>query len=228
MIGHGELKDAELLLRLRNTEDAFVERKLFSDSRDWLKTAVAFANSTPVGYPAVLFIGVKNDGSPEGKTENTEAVMKSFGKKVGKAYPEIYYLPRTLAVSGKEVLAIIIPGSADRPHFAGPSYVRVGSESREASEGQFNSLLASRNSKAGEVLKWRDKLITLDHMSTGDQTHVFGPVTSSERLFVTGCNQFYVTLENKTAGYRKSIPLGRLDISYDEKNDCLRLEMRPL
>jgi Schlafen, AlbA_2 len=221
------LKDEELLLRLRNNEDAFVERKLFSDSSDWLRTAVAFANSTPSGYPAVLFIGVKDDGTPEGKNENIEAVMKSFGKKLSKAYPRIYYLPKTLNVGGKEVLAIIIPGSEGRPHFAGPSYVRVGSESREASEKQFDSLLAWRISKASEILKWRDKNVTVDHMRVGEQVAFLGAVASSESLSVTYCNQFYVTLENKSAGYHKSIPLRRLDVSYDEKNDCLKLEVQP-
>jgi hypothetical protein len=51
------LTDEELLLRLRSFEDAFVERKTKGDHIDWVKTIVAFANSTPVGFPAVLFIG---------------------------------------------------------------------------------------------------------------------------------------------------------------------------
>lgn len=222
------LKDEELLLRLRNTEDAFVERKIFSDSSDWLKTTVAFANSTPIGYPAVLFIGVKNDGTPEGKDENVESIMRSFGQRVSKAYPEIYYFPRTLAVEGKEVLAIVIPGSEARPHFSGPSYVRVGSESRKASEGQFNRLLTSRNSKAREILKWRGKLVTVDNMNVASQVSRVGSVGSRERLSVVDCNQFYATLENETAVSRKSIPLGRIELSYDEKNDCLKLEVRPV
>lgn len=120
------LTGEDLRMRLAATEDAFVERKLFSDSRDWLKTAVAFANSTPLGYPAVLFIGVKDDGTPEGRDENIESVMKSFDKKVSTVYPRIYYLSKVLNVCGKEVLAIMIPGSTERPHFAGPAYVRAG------------------------------------------------------------------------------------------------------
>jgi predicted HTH transcriptional regulator len=60
-----ELKDEELLLRLRIFEGNFVERKASGDLKDWPKTVVAFANSTPVGCPAVLFIGVKDDGTPD-------------------------------------------------------------------------------------------------------------------------------------------------------------------
>ena len=42
-----------------------VGRKTFKDERDWKKTAVAFANSAPVGLPAVLYIGVRDNGDIE-------------------------------------------------------------------------------------------------------------------------------------------------------------------
>jgi len=54
--------EQELLTRLRNFEDQFVERKTSSDGRDWVKTIVAFANSTPIDSFSVLFIGVRNSG----------------------------------------------------------------------------------------------------------------------------------------------------------------------
>ena len=57
--------EEELLLRLRRFEDNFVERKTASDKKDWLKTIVAFANSTPTGQTATLFIGVTDDGEIE-------------------------------------------------------------------------------------------------------------------------------------------------------------------
>jgi hypothetical protein len=40
--------DEEILLSLGATEDNFVERKRFSDDREWNRTAVAFANSCPI------------------------------------------------------------------------------------------------------------------------------------------------------------------------------------
>jgi hypothetical protein len=153
--------------------------------------------------------------------------MRSFDKKVGKAYPRIYYYPRTLTVANMELLAVIIPGSEDRPHFAGPSYVRVGSASKVASEEQFDNLITSRNSKAREILRWRHKIISVDRMSVGSQIHTYGPVVSSDQLWVVDCNQFYVTLENKDRGYRNSIPLSRIEVSFDQKNDRLKLEERP-
>lgn len=61
-----ELSDQDLLARLNQFEDQFVERKTANDKSDWLKTVVAFANSAPVGYPAILFIGVRDNGTLEG------------------------------------------------------------------------------------------------------------------------------------------------------------------
>jgi hypothetical protein len=46
-----ELNKADLLARMRNFEDHLVERKSVKDEKDWKKTAVAFANSVPVGLP---------------------------------------------------------------------------------------------------------------------------------------------------------------------------------
>src|SRR5438477_10380179 len=107
------LTDQELLLRLRNFEDNFVERKAHSDSKDWLKTVVAFANSVPIDYPAVLFIGVLDDGTIQ-DTVNLDTLQKSFSREINKAYPPVYYLPRVLSEGGKQFLAVIVPGSAAR------------------------------------------------------------------------------------------------------------------
>ena len=57
-----EMTETDLIGRLRNFEDHFVERKTGGDNKDWLKTAIAFANSAPNNFPCVLYIGVKNDG----------------------------------------------------------------------------------------------------------------------------------------------------------------------
>ena len=217
-----ELNDEELTLRLKNFEDNFVERKTSGDSKDWLKTVVAFANSTPIGYPAVLYIGVKNDGSPEEKPVNLDSLQKTFSEKVSEAYPSIYYLSKVLHVSGKQVLAIIGPGSTDRPHFAGQAYVREGSKSVTASKSEFDDLIASRNSKAYEILKWKGREITT---ATKERFYLFGKpsghqVTRSLGI-VLDCNQFYVTLDNQ--GRKESIPLERIEISFDHQAQRLEL-----
>jgi len=111
-----EITDTDLLLRLTNYEDHFVERKTSGDSRDWLKTVVGFANSAPIGYPAVLYIGVRDGGAIEDAV-NLDSMQKSFGKKLEDAYPPIYYMTKVLVKDAKQFLAIIVPGSENRPTF---------------------------------------------------------------------------------------------------------------
>jgi|SRR5271157_4990099 len=234
-----DLKDSDLLLRLRDTEDQFVERKPFSDSKDWLKTTVAFANSTPIDYPAVLFIGVRDDGSPDKAHRSTtepfvpydlDSIQESFSEKVNKAYPYIYRFSKVLRVDDTEVLAIVIPGSAKRPHFAGPSYVREGSKSVEASDRQFETLIAGRNSKAHQILKWKGKPITLVEVYPAlpgpvEWPALPGPIVNQSERVVVDCDQFCVTLEEDPAR-RVSFPLERVGISRDNEKGRLQLEHR--
>ena len=212
-----ELTDTDLLARLKDTEDNFVERKSSGDSKDWLKTVVAFANSTPVGLPAVLFIGVRDDGTVEG-TANLDSLQKSFSKKIGNAYPPIPTFSKVLRHEGKEFLAVIIPGSLERPHFAGRSYVRVGSETRDASEEQFKELITQRTSKTRYILEWKDKEITVVFYKPG------GIVTPPKKWTVTGCGQFFVTLQSGTR--LESIALSKVEISHDDVTGRMKLEIR--
>ena len=62
-----ELSDTELLAKMRRFEDHFVERKTANDKKDWLKTLVAFANSTPrVGSCIVGFGACPSRGKHDG------------------------------------------------------------------------------------------------------------------------------------------------------------------
>jgi predicted HTH transcriptional regulator len=210
------LTDQDILLRLISFEDAFVERKTANDSKDWLKTIVAFANSTPVGDPAILFIGVRNNGDIEEGT-NLDSLQRTLSEKMAVAYPPIYYLPKILQHDGKQFLAVIVPGSENRPHFAGQSYVRVGSETKKASESQYEELLAQRQSKAFEILKWKNQEITMERTYEG-RTTKYGSVAK-----VAGCNAFYVTLRQGNDSV--SFALTKVEISHDDKERRLKLQI---
>src|SRR5262249_21172782 len=109
-----ELTDSDLLARVANTEDNFTERKTVSDRDGWLKTAVAFANSLPVGFPGVLFVGVNNDGTIQrhtGNPPNFEDLQIKVSQEISRAWPPIYILPKTLRKDGAEFLAVIVSGS---------------------------------------------------------------------------------------------------------------------
>ena len=214
-----KLSDGDLLARLGNFEDNFVERKTASDKKDWLKTVVGFANSTPIDYPAVLFVGVRDDGSIE-ETGNLDKLQQTLSEILKEAHPPIPTFAKVLEKDGRQFLAVIVPGSANRPHFSGPAYIRVKSETRKASEEQFADLIAQRNSKARYILEWKGKTISVGYAIKGTPTIVTRPRT------VVDCNQFYVTMGGENS--MDSIPLERVSISYDSEAHRLKLEVQPV
>jgi len=223
------LTDQELLLRLKNTEDSFVERKTVNDLGDCLKTVVAFANSTPVGYPAVLFVGVRDNGEPEGSLSDLDRIQRRLSDKIAEAYPAIYTMTRILRENEKQFLAVIVPGSERRPHFAGQAYTREGSKSVLASEEQFARLIADRNQKTYEILKWKGKGITLSQAP--GQYMVAGTTGwhpgKSLLTTVSDCTLHYVTLASVTnVDDLVSYPLSKIELSYDHRRN--RLEIRLL
>lgn len=218
------LSDADLMAMRTDTENTFVERKPTRDKGGWLLTAVAFANSVPMDYPAVLFIGVNNDGTIENvnKDHDWEKFQMTVSKEVSRAYPPIYCAYKLLSDDGEhKFLAAIIPGSPQRPHFAGKSYVRVGPETKETSEDQFNLLVAERASKAYTIRQWIGKRITLARFVQG----TLRPHPAN----LLDCTEHYVSLEvewNKASSERKSYPLNRTEISFNHPLSCLELEVR--
>ncbi len=218
--GYASLSDEDLLLRLANTEDSFIERKRFSDDREWLRTVVAFANSCPTGYPGVLFIGVYDNGAPEQpKTPvNLDRLQKTLSERLNDAWPPIYSMTKIMRKDGQEFLAVLVPGSPVKPHFAGHSYVRMGPETKKASEFQYSEMLAQRQSKPYEILKWKERDVSIE------QTYVGRTTKYPSVAKVVGCNGFYVTLLRGQNFV--SFPLSRIDISYDDVEDRLKLEIR--
>jgi predicted HTH transcriptional regulator len=147
-----QLSDEDILRRLTDTEDGTVERKTAGDYRDCLKTVAGFSNSLPVGDPGIIFVGVGNDGTVQ-DNNNLDSLQRNVSKELSRVYPPVYAQMKVLRDStGKEFLAVIVRGSQNRPHFAGPSYVRDGSQTVEASREQFEWMIAERGSKASRAL----------------------------------------------------------------------------
>lgn len=205
-------KEDELLGLLESTEDHFVERKSFNDLKDARKTIVAFANSAPIGCAAVMFVGVRNNGEVEEKRSDLDSVQKSLTKTLKEVYPPVFYVPKRLTKEGRDFLAVIVPGSPERPHFAGQSYVRVGSESREATEREFSHLIAERNSKVYYLRQWVDKTATLTVLGS----------RNSQAVTLVDCNQFFLTWREH-GGRMASTPVERIQISFDHVNDRIRI-----
>ena len=91
---------------------------------------------------------------------NLDRLQKTLGERLADIWPPLYYVPKILRKDGPEFLAVLIPGSSERPYFAGHSYVRVGSETKKAAEEQFEELILQRSSKGRGIEKMIGKQIT--------------------------------------------------------------------
>ena len=134
------LSESEIRRRLCKGEDQFVERKRGVQSDETRKTLVAFANSVPEGEHAILFLGIDDKGNFTGVT-GTDSIQKTI-RNIAKndCYPPIKCTSVVLQESGKTVVAVVVESSKDKPHFAGPAYVRSGSESVKASPELYEDL----------------------------------------------------------------------------------------
>jgi hypothetical protein len=133
-------------------------------------------------------------------------LQKSISAVIANAWPPIYILPKTLKKDGAEFVAVIIPGSPLRPHFSGQAYVRVGPETRKASEEQFDELIAQRSSKVralqkliGQTIHWKQFAPGRDAMGT-----------------VVACNLFFLTIHGDD--YKLCFPVEWITISFDPDN----------
>jgi len=195
------MTDEELHRRLTNFEDGWTERKEKGVSTDDVrKTLVAFANSVPDGEEAILFVGVANDGKITG-VDNPEKAQKSFSKTATEwCYPPIKHNARVIESNGVHVVAVIVQASPNKPHFAGPAFVRNGCESKKASEEIFNQLIASRNSKARPLLEAMRKgeKITVFYWSHGRDNRLVGASPYPDSTVIE-CTPHYVEFQQGTS-----------------------------
>jgi len=204
--------DADLLARMRNFEDHFTERKAFGDDRDWLKTVVAFANSAPIDFPCILFIGVTDNGEIQAFEQNLDTMQQKLDKKLASAYPRIPYFTRVFGEAGKQALAVIVAGSRLRPHFSGAPFVRRGSKTVEMTDDDFREALAWRDSKAGRILEYLGRRIrAINIMGSGYQR---SESHWGEMPVVEYCDSHYVILR-QSGGAKSTIPLGHIQLSFD-------------
>ena len=149
--------------RITDLEDALVERKREGAKPDEIRRAlVGFANSVPEGDDGVIFFGVDDQSGIIIGVDGAAGLLKKIqGYCDADVYPAIRHQGHILSVSGKHVVAIVIPASTDKPHFAGAAYVRDGARTRRASEEQYAALIASRNSTAGALQRIGNATISI-------------------------------------------------------------------
>jgi hypothetical protein len=211
----------DLLKRLGDPEDNFVERKPPNSNReDIRKTVVAFANSVPEGRTGVLFIGVRNDGKIEA-VPNPDKLQKTVrGVCEQECYPPIKFFAEVLQPQNGPVLAIVVPASSGKPHFAGPAYIRRGSESVIASPELFEQLVYSRNSKCAAVLKLQGQIVTvqaLEHRLGETKRISDSSYREASECRVEAANPQTVRLRILASDRYVTEPLDHVTVNYDEE-----------
>lgn len=232
------MTERELLDMLRSgraQESSLVERKPdgFKD-REARKTVVAFANSTPDGKEAVLFIGVHDKTGVVMGVANPDELQKKYARVLSECYPEITYRMHVIPFEGRDVVAIVVPASASKPHFAGAAYVREGSRSMPATIKLYEELILSRSDKTRQLLKFKydHAMVTVRglnyHLGTQRVFTGGGHTEEIPDCKVEDCNGFHVRLFRLDSRVYFSEDLSRVTLSFDdEKNRPMLLVVAP-
>jgi hypothetical protein len=209
-------------------EDALVERKPEGTNRaDLRQTIVAFANTVPVEREAVLFVGVRDNGDIQG-VQNPDEMQKLIRSICTQdCYPEVKFQAEVLESQDKVIVAIVIPSSNEKPHFAGPAFVRVGSESVAATKQQYDELIASRHDKCRVLQTWRDQLITIHESGYRLQTMLATPAWNATRQgYILVCTPHTIRIRD-TSGNHFTLLINQVEISYDEQHHRNKLIIHP-
>jgi len=136
-----------------------------------------------------------------------EKLQKSISKRIGEAWPPIYFVTHILNKDEHEFVAVVVYGSPNRPHFSGRVLVRVGPENRDASEEQYDSLVAQRNRKFRALRKLLGQEVFW---------HATNYMAGNDNGEIVECNEFYLTVTARDD--LRSFPVDWITLSYDPRN----------
>jgi hypothetical protein len=213
----------ELLARLADAEDAFVERKPTPDREEIREAAAAFANSVRAPDSGVIFLGVERDGTVNDVIRDADKGQREATRALQKCYPPLEGVQLcALHPAGKNVVAVVVPESRNRPHFTGGAFVRVGSETKQASPELFGRMIDERNDLCWELKPWVNRHVSVVRQETflpssGVSQSDPSPPTwwgGSEEAKLEGVNRFYVVVRPQT-GHPLSFSVRRIMLEWD-------------
>jgi hypothetical protein len=206
-------------------EDSLLERKGQSDLKDLLRTLVAFANSVMPGHVATILIGEMDDGSVQGVT-NPDEIQKTIRKECEKIYPDIVWKCEAYEKQGRPCVRVEIEFSGDTPHFAGPAWVRRGSETVRASDEVFQRLLEVRLTKVRELVMWEGKNVTVEGDASSvefRERSIYGHPRwpGQSPAILKSANRHWATFD--VGGKRRSEPVEKLLLSWDDDHNRMKI-----
>jgi len=213
------MTEEELLRRLHDAEDGFVERKSSFNTGEVRDTIVAFANSARDQRPGILFIGVRPDGTIQGVADPDKLARDAVERICNdRCFPPVHYNTVSFPRDGLQVLAIIVPLSPQKPHFSGHAFVREGSRTKKASAAALDEMIAARNTKAGELLRMKGKTISIQVRGKHIGEAIFEPHFSDDyEGKIVSCDAHRVTIHLLSSGRMIAEPLDWILITEDTR-----------
>ena len=220
------MTNAELLERLANPEDNFVERKESAQRQEIKRAAVAFSNSLQVGRKAVLFIGVRDNGQVVG-VQNPDNAQQTIRQALDECYPEINFESQVVERDGLPVLAVVFGHSTRRPHFAGQAYIRAGSSSERASQQQYEAIISEHFMPVRKVREYLNQIVRVRWINKrpGEFIYTAGYVGGAD-CRVIACDQFTVRIEDISTNMHYEEQIGVLELARDPGTGRLILIFR--
>jgi len=211
--------------RLLLPEDGLTERKLESAS-DFKETVVAFANSVPQGSEGVLFVGIADKTSEIRGCKGVDSLQKTISRIcLVDCYPPIPHRLETRELEGKVVLAVIIPYSAERPHFSGHAFRRIGSQTMKSDEATYSDFIVARSSVGAKIVEnsGRVVLIQTHGKRLGDPRPLPPDFSEHGPFTIEACDPHTVTLKDVASGRKYVEQIENISISYGPSGQLLLL-----
>ena len=216
------VNERELLAKMKNSEDHFVERKTTSDGKDWLKTIVAFANSTPLDSYSVLFIGVRDSGEIEPSKTDLDRIQRKLNQQIAQIHPPIEYVQQIVSENGRQALAVIVPYSPRRPHYSGPAYIRRGSESVVAPPDALVQMSMARDPKVARILAHKGEHVWVENSVPTPHGPYLTYWTGSP--YIHDCNESFVTIGNgRDSKDRQDFPLSQIAVGTNYETNQFKI-----
>lgn len=210
--------------RLSHPEDGLTERKPEgAGERDFKETLVAFANAVPQGSEGILFVGVSDKGDILG-CKGIDSLQKTINRICSNdSYPPILARFESKEFEGKAVLAVIVPYSAQRPHFSGHAFRRVGSQNVKADEAAYSDFIAARSSVGARILENRGNVVQVRSVGKklGDPRPVPPNYSESGQFLIEACDPHTVTLQSTASNRRYVEQIENFSISSDPSGKLL-------
>jgi hypothetical protein len=216
--------DEEILRRLKDVEDHFTERKEAPQEHPMREALTAFANTAIPEKPGIIYVGVRDKGEIVGG-DNMDSWQQKVGSWAASCFPPVNVIPVALSVEGKNILAVVVPGSPARPHFAKAAYVRKGARNEVASQQEIDEWIAYRSSKVRFILEKKGEIVTLRVLNQIRIPAIFSPPGGDYK--VIDCNSLWVTLYNLESQRTITQPLSQIDLKMDDDKQQLMLLFSP-